>query len=108
MRLMCLANGRRAFNALRRLSFHGAVAVLFLFVVTQGALSAHAATHENSAIDQCSICHAAGSEATPAQAAAIIFTVNYSRYVPRLSLARDIPSFNIPSYLAARSPPTSL
>lgn len=105
---MCLATGRKRFNALGRLFRHGAVLVLFAFVVAQGALSAHAATHENSAIDQCSICHAAGSTATPAEAAALIFAIDYSGYVPWPSLDRDIPSFNIPSYLAGRSPPTSL
>ncbi len=105
---MCLATGRKEFSALSRLFRHGAVLVLFMFVVTQGALSAHAATHDNSAIDQCSICHAAGSAATPAEAAAIILAVDYSVYVPWPSLDRNLPSFNIPSYQAGRSPPASL
>lgn len=105
---MCLATGRKELNALGKLFRHGVVLVLFMFVVTQGALSAHAAAHENSAIDQCSICHAAGSTATPGEAAAIIFAIEYSSYVPWPSLNRDLPSFNIPSYLAGRSPPTSL
>ena len=105
---MCLAIGRKRFNALGRLFRRGAVLVLFAFVITQGALSAHAATHENSAIDQCSICHAAVSTPTPAEAAALIFATDYSSFVPRFSLDRQIPSFIIPSYLAGRSPPTSL
>lgn len=91
-----------------RLPLYGAVLLLFFFVAVQGALSAHAATHNNSAVDQCSTCHTAGSSATPTQVAAILFTVDYSSYVPGFSLAREIPSFNIPSYLAGRSPPTSL
>ncbi len=105
---MCLATAKTAFNAMGRLLRHGAVLALFAFVIMQGALSAHAASHENSAIDQCSVCHAAGGTATPAQAAAVIFAIDYSGYVPWPSLDRDIPSFNIPSYLAGRSPPTSL
>ena len=105
---MWSAAARKAINPIRKLFLQGAVLVLFSFVVMQGALAAHAAAHDTSAIDQCSICHAAGSSATPAQAAAIIFTIDYSSYLPRLSLVGQIPSFNIPSYLAGRSPPTSL
>lgn len=105
---MWSAAARKAINPLRRLFLQGAVLVLFSFVVMQGALAAHAAAHDTSAIDQCSICHAAGNTATPAEAAAVIFAIEYSSHVPLPSLDRDIPSFNIPSYRAGRSPPTSL
>ena len=102
------ATARKAINALRRLCLHGALVVLFSIFAMQGALAAHAATHNYPATDQCSICHAAGSAATPVTAAMTIFTISYSNNVPQFPPDRQIPSFNIPSYRAARSPPMSL
>lgn len=109
---MCLPTGRKVKYALRKLICQGAgaaaVVVLFSFVILQGALSAHAATHDISALDQCSLCHTAGSSATPAEAAAISVTTDYSNAVHWIPPSGQIPSLIIPSYLAGRSPPTSL